>query len=43
MFLSKLAIRLDSDRADWRDKNLVMMDGASYHVHEDVRKHMNTL
>ena len=43
LFLSKLAMQLDGTRATWRDDTIIMLDGASYHTNEEVRKHMGAL
>ena len=43
LFLSKLAIRLDSEQANWREKSILMMDSAKYHTSEEVKNHLKTL
>ena len=43
MFISKLAIQLDRDRPEWREKTIFMLDNARYHISQTVICHMNML
>ena len=40
MFLSQLASRLDIDRPQWRKDSVILLDGAPYHMCNEVRLHM---
>ena len=43
MYLSKLAMQLDKDRPDWREKTILMLDSAPYHTSATVTSHMKNL
>lgn len=43
LYLSKLAMQLDFDRPGWRNDTVFLMDGASYHIGEEVQEHLSTL
>ena len=43
MFLSRLAALLTSEKADWRDNTVILLDGASYHKSEETKAHMTDL
>ena len=43
MYLSRLSMELDADRPDWRMNTVVLMDGASYHVNDEIVSHLSHL
>ena len=43
LYISKLAIQLDSDRPQWRNDTVFLLDGASYHVSNEVQAHLSNL
>ena len=40
MFLSRLAVVLTAECANWRDNTILLLDGAPYHKSESVRSHL---
>jgi len=43
MYLTRLSMELDADRPDWRMNTVVLMDGALYHVNDEVVSHLSQL
>ena len=43
MYLTKLSMELDADRPDWRMNTVVLLDGALYHVNDEVVSHLSQL
>ena len=41
MYLTRLRMELDADRPDWRTNTVVLMDGANYHVNDEVVRHLS--
>ena len=40
MYLSYLAETLDRDRPDWRSNTVILLDGAQYHVNDEIISHL---
>lgn len=43
VFLSQLSSKLDVERPGWREDSVVMLDGAPYHVCQEMRTHIMML
>ena len=43
MYLTELAHQLDLDRPAWRTDTVFLMDGANYHVNDEVVTHLSFL
>ena len=43
LYLSRLAMQLDQDRPGWRTDTVFLLDGASYHICDEVQQHLSTL
>ena len=43
MYLTHLCMQLDLDRPDWRSNTVLLMDGANYHVNDEVVAHLSLL
>jgi hypothetical protein len=43
LFISKLAIQLDYDRPQWREDTVFLLDGASYHISDEVQQQLSGL
>ena len=43
MYLTYLAEQLDRDRPDWRSDTVILLDGAQYHINEEMFRHFTKL
>ena len=43
LFISKLAMQLDFDRPQWRTDTVFLLDGASYHISDEVQRQLSDL
>ena len=43
MYLTRLAEALDIDRPAWRSDTVILLDGANYHVNEEIISHLSYL
>ena len=43
MYLTQLAGQLDLDRPDWRSNTVILLDGAKYHINDEVIGHLSRL
>ena len=43
MYLTQLSYQLDMDRPDWRSNTILLLDGARYHINDEVIGHLSRL
>ena len=43
MYLTHLSMQLDRDRPDWRDDTVFLLDGANYHINDEIIGHLSQL
>ena len=43
LFLSRLALQLDRDRPGWQKDSFLMLDGAAYHLSQEIQTHLSNL